>query len=122
MQGSDHAAYMTFEMPWGLDENEDGIAETGISTYYYQILINGGGRSFERNCWYDMSVRVGILGSSVEIEPKPLDDLTYYILDWTTEPESDHMGATAMKMSRSRTIHISWCIIHVWRSIMPVQV
>ena len=91
-KGSDHAAYMTFEMPWGLDENEDGKADTGIATYYYQILINGGGRSFERNCWYDMSVRVGILGSSVEIEPKPIDDLTYYILDWTTEPESDHMG------------------------------
>lgn len=91
-RGSDHAAYMTFEMPWGHDENEDGKADNNFGTYYYQILINGGGRCFERNCWYDMTVRVGILGSTVEIEPKTLEDLTYYILDWTTEPESDHMG------------------------------
>lgn len=91
-RGSDHAAYMTFEMPWGHDENEDGKADNYFETYYYQILINGGGRCFERNCWYDMTIRVGILGSTVEIEPKTLEDLTYYILDWTTEPESDHMG------------------------------
>lgn len=84
-KGSDHAAYMTFEMPWGIDENEDGVAEKNINTYYYQILINAGECRFERNNWYDMLVKVGVLGSTVESIPKELEELSYYVLDWTVE-------------------------------------
>ena len=84
-KGSDHAAYITFEMPWGIDENEDGVAEKNINTYYYQILINAGECRFERNNWYDMLVKVGVLGSTVESIPKELEELSYYVLDWTVE-------------------------------------
>lgn len=91
-KGADNAAYVTFEIPWGEDVNEDGVIDNNYKTYYYQILVNGKGRNFEPNAWYDMTVKVGILGSTIETEPRLLEDMTYYILDWTTEPESDHMG------------------------------
>lgn len=83
-KGSDKAAYVTFEMPWGADENKDGTAES-YRTYYYQILVNGKDRNFEPNAWYNMTVTVGVLGSTVEAVPEELEELSYYVLDWTEE-------------------------------------
>ena len=83
-KGSDNAAYVTFEMPWGEDEDNDGEAES-YKTYYYQILVNGKDRNFVPNTYYDMTVTVGVLGSTVESIPKELKELSYYVLDWTTE-------------------------------------
>lgn len=82
-KGAEDAAYLTFEMPWTNQEDQS------TQTYYYQILINGSGRNFSPNNWYDLTVNVGVIGSTVESEPVPLKDLSYYILDWTTEPESE---------------------------------
>lgn len=82
-KGASDAAYLTLELPWKDEE------AANYDTYYYQILINGAGRSFEPNHWYDLNVNVGVLGSTVESKPTVIEDLTYYILDWTTEPESD---------------------------------
>lgn len=82
-KGAEDAAYLTFEMPWTNQEDQT------TQTYYYQILINGAGRNFAPNNWYDLTVNVGVIGSTVETEPVLLKDLSYYILDWTTEPESE---------------------------------
>ena len=91
-KGADNAAYVTFEMPWGEDEDKDGIPES-FKTYYYQILVNGKGRNFVPNTWYDMIVSVGVLGSAVEALPKELEELSYYVLDWTTEtPNGDQQS------------------------------
>ena len=84
-KGSDKAAYVTFEMPWGKDEDSNGEADTGYKTYYYQILVNGKDRNFVPNTYYDMRVTVGVLGSTIESIPKELKELSYYVLDWTTE-------------------------------------
>ena len=83
-KGSDKAAYVTFEMPWGEDEDSDGKADS-FETYYYQILVNGKDRNFEPNTYYDMRVTVGVLGSTIESIPKELEELSYYVLDWTKE-------------------------------------
>ena len=83
-KGSDNAAYVTFEMPWGVDEDNDGEADS-YRTYYYQILVNAKDRNFEPNTYYDMVVTVGVLGSTVEALPEELEDLSYYVLDWTEE-------------------------------------
>ena len=91
-KGSDNAAYVTFQMPWGVDENKDGKVES-YETYYYQILVNGTGRKFEPNKHYEMIVTVGVLGSSVEAIPKELDELSYYVLDWTTETNNGGVGS-----------------------------
>lgn len=85
-KGADNAPYLTLDLPW---KNET----TGqYQTYYYQILINAAGREFSPNTWYDLTVNVGVLGSKVEAEPLLIENTTYYVLDWTTEPDEEHEG------------------------------
>ena len=91
-KGSANAAYVTFEMPWGADENSDGKADS-YQTYYYQILVNGKNRNFVPNAWYNMTVNIGVLGSTVEAIPKELEELSYYVLDWTTETSNGENGS-----------------------------
>lgn len=82
-KGEDRAVYLSFELPWkNADENE-------YHPYYYQILVNGGGRRLEPNRWYDLIVNVGVIGSSVRLEPVELTDMSIYVLDWTTEPDPE---------------------------------
>ena len=92
-KGSESAAYVTFEMPWGVDGDNDNVADDDYKTYYYQLLVNGGGRNFVPNAWYDMIVTVGVLGSTVEAQPKELEELSYYVLDWTTETSNNNYGS-----------------------------
>ena len=84
-KGASDASYITFEMKWGADK---GDGSTPIyETYYYQILVNGAGRTFQPNHWYDMYVNVGVIGSTIEIRPIVLDHLEFFVLDW-----SDHIS------------------------------
>lgn len=88
-KGAADAAYMTFEMPWCQDNDNDGKVDVSkgdkIDTYYYQILINGGERTFLPNHWYDMKVNVGVIGSKVESVPTVIDHQVLYVLDWTDQ-------------------------------------
>ena len=94
-KGSDNAAYVTFEMPWAEDVNKDGEVDNSDSykTYYYQILVNGKDRNFVPNKCYEMVITVGVLGSSVEALPKELEELSYYVLDWTKETQNGEHGS-----------------------------
>ena len=84
-KGAADAPYMTFEMKWGIDEGNGSIPSYQI--YYYHILINGAGRTFQPNHWYDMHVNVGVIGSTIEIKPIILDHLEFFVLDW-----ADHIS------------------------------
>ena len=86
-KGAVDAAYLTIDLMWV--EKDKVNDATSYNTYYYQVLVNASGRCFEPNHWYDLTVNLGVLGSVVELEPKEIKDITYYVLDWTTEPESD---------------------------------
>ena len=90
-KGDPKAAYWSFEMQWGYDSTGDNRIDT-YRPYYYQILINGANRSFEPNHWYDMSVNVGVLGSTIEALPKVLEELSYYVFNWTTETANGGSG------------------------------
>ena len=90
-KGDPKAAYWSFEMQWGYDSTGDKRIDT-YRPYYYQILINGANRSFEPNHWYDMSVNVGVLGSTIEALPKVLEELSYYVFNWTTETANGGSG------------------------------
>ena len=92
-KGSSTAAYITFEMPWGEDQDKDGVMDNDYKTYYYQILVNGKERNFVPNTHYDMTVTVGVLGSTVESLPAELDVWSYHILDWTTETTNGEHGS-----------------------------
>ena len=89
-RGADNAAYISFEMPWR-------NATTDVhKTYYYQIPINikaqenNPANCFVPNHWYDITANIGVLGSTVESQPHLIGDMTFYVLDWTTEPETEH--------------------------------
>ena len=73
-KGSMNAAYVTIEMPWGKDVNNDNVVDSDYQTYYYQILVNGKDRNFTPNTRYDMIVTVGVLGSTVESRPEALEE------------------------------------------------
>ena len=45
-RGSNNAAYVTFEMPWGACDDGDDEAES-YNTYYYQILVSSKDRNFK---------------------------------------------------------------------------
>lgn len=79
-KGDANAAYMLFEMKWGASVSDGSPV---YETYYYQILINGAGRKFEPNHWYDMFVNVGVIGSTIEIKPTIIDHLSFFVLDWS---------------------------------------
>lgn len=85
-KGDEHAAYFTLELPW---KNQN---EPTANTYFYQILINGGERRLDPNQWYDLTVNVGVIGSTVEAKPIVLNDMSFYVLDWTEEPDPEDMG------------------------------
>lgn len=82
-KGDEHAVHLTLEIPW------KRVGENLYNTYYYQILVNAGGRRLDPNHWYDLYVNVGVIGSTVESKPVDLDDMTVYVLDWTTEPDPE---------------------------------
>lgn len=89
-RGADNAAYISFEMPWR-------NATTDVhKTYYYQIPINikaqenNPANCFMPNHWYDITANIGVLGSTVESQPHIIGDMSFYVLDWTTEPETEH--------------------------------
>lgn len=90
-KGSDEASFINFRMAWGVDLDEDGEIETSegetVSTYYYQILVNGANRNFLPNHWYDMKVNMGVLGSTIESKPVTIEDLTLFVYDWNDEHE-----------------------------------
>lgn len=82
-KGDEHAAHFSFELPWQNKNTGD------FQPYYYQILINGAERRLDPNHWYDLIVNVGVVGSSVELAPVELKDMSVYVLDWTTEPDPE---------------------------------
>ena len=85
-KGDEHAAHFSLEIPWRRDTEDS----KSYHPYYYQILINATDRCLKPNHWYDMIVNVGVIGSSVELTPVPLHDLTFYVMDWTTQPDPSY--------------------------------
>lgn len=82
-QGDPEASYLTLVIPWK-KEGEDVY-----QTFYYQVLVNAGTRKFEPNRWYDLTLNVGVLGSTVEAKPVEIEATSYHILDWSTLENSN---------------------------------
>lgn len=79
--GDDDAPYLAITLPWSLD---DGSGSYSFQDCYYKVLLNG--TSLEANNWYNVNVRLGVLGSFTEKDPQiEIQDnyVTYYVEDWT---------------------------------------
>ena len=82
-QGDSEASYLTLVIPWKKEGGEE------YQTFYYQVLVNAGTRKFEPNRWYDLTLNVGVLGSTVEAKPVEIEATSYHILDWSTLENSN---------------------------------
>lgn len=76
--GIEKAAYLTLIVPW----QKSGEAE--YKPCYYQVPINELTKSFERNNYYKVKLKVGVLGSFVPDIPVYLE-CSYVIEDWSNE-------------------------------------
>ena len=81
-EGADdlNAPYFTIMIPWRRDTDD----ESQYQTYYYQVVVNGSGKELVGNTWYDITLKVGVLGSRVETAPVYIsEDLTFRAIDWS---------------------------------------
>lgn len=76
--GDIHAPSFILQIPW----KDEG--SKSYTTHYYQVQINSFGRELAPNHWYDMTLNVGVLGSTVATLPKEIQNCSYQVLDWST--------------------------------------
>lgn len=81
--GDHEAPFLSLVIPW----KKDG--DGSYTTYFYQVMINSANKVLMPNNWYDLTLNVGVLGSTVETVPVVLDKLSYYVLNWTTLQTTD---------------------------------
>lgn len=84
--GQDEAPYLKVTLPWAKDNGD------GTYTYqncYYKVLLSG--TSIEANNWYNINVRLGMLGSFSDDEEdkivinedmKDEEYIVYFVYDW----------------------------------------
>ena len=76
--GEMHAPCFILQIPW--KNNTDNV----YVTHYYQVQINSFGKELAPNHWYDLTLNVGVLGSTVATLPMEIQSLSYQVLDWST--------------------------------------
>jgi hypothetical protein len=92
-QGAIDAPYFILCVPWRRAKAwYDQVEGNWIhKTYFYQVQINPLGRTLTSNHWYDLTLNVGVLGSTIKTEPKLLTSCSYTVLDWS-HIETVHEG------------------------------
>lgn len=76
--GEMHAPCFILQIPW--KNNTDNV----YVTHYYQVQINSFGKELAPNHWYDLTLNVGVLGSTVATLPMEIQSLSYQVLDWSS--------------------------------------
>lgn len=76
--GDSNEPYFHIMLPW----TSTGPLGTRYQNCYYKVILSG--NSLDKNNWYNINLRIGILGSFIKTEETLLlDDITYYVVDWT---------------------------------------
>ena len=78
--GDMHAPCFILQIPW----KADGSSGDNYVTHYYQVQINSFGKELAPNHWYDLTLNVGVLGSTVATLPVEIPTCSYQVLDWST--------------------------------------
>lgn len=92
--GYSHDPFYSYPSDWSIAGNKESYIiltigwqqvsdETKKQTCYYQVPVNADGKMFERNCYYKVNVKVGVLESNTPNDPIVLTP-SVYILDWNT--------------------------------------
>lgn len=76
--GDLHAPCFILQIPWKNNTDNKYV------THYYQVQINSFGKELASNYWYDLTLNVGVLGSTVATLPLEIKSLSYTVLDWST--------------------------------------
>lgn len=71
------AAYLTLNIPWIKSSDK------AKATYSYEVPINIDGKKLERNKYYIINLKVGVLGDLETIDEATYE---YLVLDWKNEP------------------------------------
>lgn len=78
--GDMHAPCFILQIPW----KAEGSSGDNYVTHYYQVQINSFGKELAPNHWYDLTLNVGVLGSTVATLPVEIPTCSYQVLDWST--------------------------------------
>ena len=78
--GDMHAPCFILQIPW----KAEGSSGNNYVTHYYQVQINSFGKELAPNHWYDLTLNVGVLGSTVATLPVEIPTCSYQVLDWST--------------------------------------
>ena len=78
--GDMNAPCFILRIPW---KTNDSTTDKYV-THYYQVQINSYGKELASNHWYDLTLNVGVLGSTVATLPMEIQTCSYQILDWSS--------------------------------------
>ena len=78
--GDMYAPCFILQIPW----KNNSASNPQYVTHYYQVQVNSYGKELAPNYWYDLTLNVGVLGSTVATLPLEIKSLSYEVLDWST--------------------------------------
>ena len=78
--GDMNAPCFILRIPW---KTQDTTGDNYV-THYYQVQINSFGKELAPNHWYDLTLNVGVLGSTVATLPVEIQTCSYKVLDWSS--------------------------------------
>lgn len=78
--GDMNAPCFILRIPW---KTNDSTTDKYV-THYYQVQINSYGKELASNHWYDLTLNVGVLGSTVATLPMEIQTCSYQVLDWSS--------------------------------------
>lgn len=93
-------------VPWRRESADKTEVET--TYFYYSIPINYEGKKIERNHYYKIHLKVGMLGSIVASEPQEVENMDYEILDWIqSSADGEEDGPTDSDNNTSSSTSVS---------------
>jgi hypothetical protein len=93
-------------VPWRRESADKTEVET--TYFYYSIPINYEGKKIERNHYYKIHLKVGMLGSIVASEPQEVENMDYEILDWIqSSADGEEDGSTDSDNNTSSSTSVS---------------
>lgn len=104
MTGAEEEPYLKIVLPWIYEGTSVGGQQFVKQYTYYKVIL--GSESMLRNTWYDMTVKLSILGNFNDFEDNEVEitqPVNYYVVDWSTglTINTDIMGARYLVVEKT---------------------